>query len=330
MELRELRCFVAACELRSVSAAARKVGRVQPAVSNALGRLESELGVRLLLRHPSGVEPTAAGLALLRHAQTILGAVDRAAGEMTALSTGDPEGGGPRGEVRLGLAGPAPPGVVSGTLRHLAATAPGLDVPVTDDGDEPVLDALATGRLDLALLWLPLRREGLEIQALQAFPLVAVAAADRPPAALDADLMGSVEDGRAATATVLAETPWIAFPAGTVPRLWLDAAALRADVAPRVAREARTWTACRAALEAGLGAALVPAPCAEPELLAGTLRAWPMPRAGHAILGVARAAGAAPSAAVRTVDAALAEVAAAAGARAPVAPPAPVLSTTSG
>ena len=72
MELRQLRYFVRTVELGSMSQAALDLDVAQSAISLQIQRLEGELSARLLLRTPSGVAPTDAGIAFLSHAQLAL------------------------------------------------------------------------------------------------------------------------------------------------------------------------------------------------------------------------------------------------------------------
>src|SRR5689334_14830415 len=59
--LSELHAFAAVAEVGSFSAAAQVLSVTQGAVSRAVPRLESRLGVVLLLRASTGVQPTRAG-----------------------------------------------------------------------------------------------------------------------------------------------------------------------------------------------------------------------------------------------------------------------------
>ena len=79
MELRQLRYFVRVVEQGSMSRAALDLDVVQPALSQQITRLESELATRLLQRTPRGVTPTEAGLAFFREAQLALRHADQAA-----------------------------------------------------------------------------------------------------------------------------------------------------------------------------------------------------------------------------------------------------------
>jgi LysR family tcuABC transcriptional regulator len=79
MELRQLRYFVRVVELGSMSRAAVDLDLVQSALSQQIGRLESELATRLLQRTSKGVQPTEAGLAFFQQAQLALRHVEEAA-----------------------------------------------------------------------------------------------------------------------------------------------------------------------------------------------------------------------------------------------------------
>lgn len=65
-ELQRLRAFSSAATAGSLSKAGEDLRLTQPAISNALGRLEASLGAQLLVRAPDGCSPTAKGAALLR------------------------------------------------------------------------------------------------------------------------------------------------------------------------------------------------------------------------------------------------------------------------
>ncbi|MBW7862488.1 MAG: LysR family transcriptional regulator [Rhodocyclaceae bacterium] len=66
-----LRCFLAILESRKLTVAADDLCITQPALSKSLRRLEEELGVSLFDRTPTGMVPTAYGIALGRRARLI-------------------------------------------------------------------------------------------------------------------------------------------------------------------------------------------------------------------------------------------------------------------
>lgn len=61
--LTAMETFVHVVETGSFSAAAKRLGIGQPAVSKSIAQLEARLAVRLVLRSTRGLTPTEAGLA---------------------------------------------------------------------------------------------------------------------------------------------------------------------------------------------------------------------------------------------------------------------------
>ncbi|WP_343666820.1 LysR family transcriptional regulator [Paraburkholderia tropica] len=74
-----LRTFLAIARERSVSRAATRLHLTQPAVSQALRRLEDQLGLRLVDRHGPRIEVTQAGIEVQKIAEEIYGTVSRLA-----------------------------------------------------------------------------------------------------------------------------------------------------------------------------------------------------------------------------------------------------------
>ncbi|MGW1678201.1 LysR family transcriptional regulator [Saccharopolyspora sp. NPDC002376] len=78
-----MRAFVAVVEEGSLSAAARKLHISQPALSQTVTALERQLGIQLLVRRSTGVQPTEAGMTLLAEARAVLARHDQAVAALT-------------------------------------------------------------------------------------------------------------------------------------------------------------------------------------------------------------------------------------------------------
>jgi DNA-binding transcriptional LysR family regulator len=89
MTLEELRSVVAVHECRSFSAAARRLGCSQPAVSQHIQRLETELRLTLFERQPRGIRTTSAGDLLVRAAKESLAILDHVGQRFSALRDGE-------------------------------------------------------------------------------------------------------------------------------------------------------------------------------------------------------------------------------------------------
>ena len=95
IDLKTLRLLVAVCDHRNMARAAEAVHIEPSAISKRIAQLESDLGVPLLTRSRRGVEPTAAGNALLEHARSVLFTMERIASDVAAF------GGGLKGRVSI-------------------------------------------------------------------------------------------------------------------------------------------------------------------------------------------------------------------------------------
>ena len=91
LSLQQVRCFCAALELGSFTAAAESLRVTQPAVAEQIRKLEQLLGTDLFVRAGRGVVPTEAARVFAEHATRSLRALEDAAGsvgELTSLNTG--------------------------------------------------------------------------------------------------------------------------------------------------------------------------------------------------------------------------------------------------
>ena len=85
MTLEDLRVFTTVAAERGFSRAARKLGRTQPAISQAIRRLEDRVGQQLIDRGPQGGALTDAGEVLLTYALRLLRLSEEAAGAVADL-----------------------------------------------------------------------------------------------------------------------------------------------------------------------------------------------------------------------------------------------------
>lgn len=85
-----LKCFIAAADTGSFSAAGRKIGKHLATVSGNIARLEDELGVLLFDRNGKYPQLTDAGLSLYDSAKVIVDSVERFTHSATQLSAGIP------------------------------------------------------------------------------------------------------------------------------------------------------------------------------------------------------------------------------------------------
>ncbi len=146
MELRALRYFAAVVEAGSLTAAAAELRLSQPSLSVAIGKLESELGVPLLVRSPRGVEPTSAGRYLLDASSRVLGDVEQITQNLRRY------GAGRAGELTIAAVPALMWHRLPRLLRAYAGDAPEVEVRLVDPPPWSALDLLQQGRVDLAAI----------------------------------------------------------------------------------------------------------------------------------------------------------------------------------
>lgn len=146
--LDQLEAFVAVHEHRSFSAAARKLGRAQSAVSQAVTLLEEDLALRLFERSGGRVPRlTEAGRSLVVEARTVLQQCDRLQGRADGLMRGE------EAVLRLAQDEAMPYQPVIASLGSLQHAFPDVEVHLTSGAQGDVARKLLERRADMGLLF---------------------------------------------------------------------------------------------------------------------------------------------------------------------------------
>src|SRR6185437_9760103 len=143
----QLRVIDAVRRTGSVTAAAKELRYTQPSISHHLSRLEAQSGAQLLQRVGRGVRFTAAGRLLADRAAEIIGRVDAATAELSALV------GLNAGRVRLAGFNSVMSSLVPQAATVLAQQYPGLELGLTDAQPEDALQQLRAGHVDVAVIF---------------------------------------------------------------------------------------------------------------------------------------------------------------------------------
>src|SRR5690349_10975794 len=149
--LLQLRSFVAVVEHGGFTAASRRLGLPQPAVSRAVGALEKELGLPLLVRSREGLSLTAAGSVALTHAR-------EAVHHLTSMRTGVAALGSEIGGT-LSLASlPSVTGrLVAPQLQTFTQRHPAVQIRLLEGSEEEVRDWLDQGAAEAGVVSLPIK-----------------------------------------------------------------------------------------------------------------------------------------------------------------------------
>jgi DNA-binding transcriptional LysR family regulator len=170
LSLHQLRCFVAAYEHRSFTAAAQELGYAQPSLSEQIRLLERTLGAQLFRRAGRGVIPTDAAEALRPHAERTLAAsvqARAAVASVTALETGT---------VRFGIFGTSRLYMGAALVRDVLERHPGLRVELIGQNSTEVVEELRRGRLEAAMISLPISDDTMLVRPVAREELVYISA----------------------------------------------------------------------------------------------------------------------------------------------------------
>ncbi len=155
MELFQLRYFLKVVELGNFTRAAEASSVSQPALSQAIQKLEDELGQPVFERLGRRVELTDAGRMLLPRATQAVQLVD----EARASITDDGES----GQIRVSAIPTIAPYLLPSVLGEFASQFPQVQFEVQEEVTDQVVKRLRHGETDAALLALPFDSTHLEV-----------------------------------------------------------------------------------------------------------------------------------------------------------------------
>ncbi len=231
----------------TLAAAAESLFMTPSAVSQQMAVLEREAGVALLERHGRGVRLTDAGIRLVHNTEHVLAALEKAEADLAVASQGIV------GHVRVSAFPSAARTVLIPALLELRDAHPNLRISMVDLEPEEAIPALKAREVDVALTYewdtLPtLEDEGVEREQLFSEPVYLALPAAHPAAAT----------GEPVALASLADADWIVGRDSTSMLEFVRSAARRAGFEPRTDLHSMDIDVILAAVDAGLGVALVP------------------------------------------------------------------------
>ncbi|WP_166872239.1 LysR family transcriptional regulator [Salinibacterium sp. ZJ450] len=245
MNLEQMQSFVEVARLGNFTRAAEQLHLAQPSLSRQIASLEQDLGAELFHRSRGGSTLTIAGESLLPLARRMLADAESVRRELAELA------GLQRGRVRLGATPTLCISLVAEVLSAFHAAHPAIELHLSEQGSRRLLDELAGGELDLALITTSDATSAgqFTVTPLLVEELVVISSAGAPPVTTR-DTIG-FED--------VAGLPQIVFSSTYDLRSTTDAAFQAADLKPDVVLEGAEMDAVLRFVERGLGVAIVPA-----------------------------------------------------------------------
>jgi DNA-binding transcriptional LysR family regulator len=235
--LLQLKSFVTVVDEGGFTAASRRLGLSQPAVSRAVASLERELGLPLLIRGREAPALTYAGSLALAHAREVVRHLTSMRTEVSALA------GHITGTLSLASLPSVTATLVAPQLRIFAERHPAVTIRLLEGSEQEVRDWLDQGATEAGVVSLPIK--GLDSAVLGEQDMVAVVPADNRLAGWD-----EVDYAE------LAKEPFIRSTGGCAEVF--TPVARRVGVDFEVAFEAREMSAVLEIVRAGLGVSILP------------------------------------------------------------------------
>lgn len=246
-DFRTLQLFVAACELKSLSRAAQRLGIASSAASRRIQLLEHDVKGPLLERLPHGVEPTPAGSTFLRFARDILHLAERADYLMSEHQSGV------RGFVRVASSSSVLLSRLASELSRFASSHPDIQLDLEERDTETTLAMVRSKQVDVGLVV-----AGAETQPLVTFSFggdrLALAVQKTHPLAVRERLRFAEFSGE----------NFVTLGHGTAVRKVLAEQARLLGVPLRVRVQANTFEVMALMASQGLGVAVLPKPALTP------------------------------------------------------------------
>lgn len=249
--------FMAVHDTGTVSGAAERLHLSQSAVSRRLQGLEDQLGVVLFERLPACLQLTAAGRALLPHAQRALAA------EADAVRAVTEQSGQIAGSLALAVVGSLVELYLTDALRVVVEEYPRLDIEITTASSMQVRELVRRGDVDFGISYAQPTDETLTVETLLLERLIVVGAPNH------------VAMRERLRRRDLCKHRWLVFPdhgpqtetAGSIARRTLE----RYRVPAHYLRPIDSLSAQRALASAGYGLAFLPTSMVAADLRDGRL-----------------------------------------------------------
>jgi DNA-binding transcriptional LysR family regulator len=167
IELRQIRYFLAIAEERSFTRAARRCNVAQPSLSRQIRALENSLGTRVFERLPREIRITPAGKVFEREASQVMEHSQRAISVVQSLERAK------RQQLKLGLSVLCDLPRMQSLLQKAQKSTPEFSIECTQAHTADLSLGLLRGKLDLAVVDLPVVEPGVSTLPIHSESLIA-------------------------------------------------------------------------------------------------------------------------------------------------------------
>jgi DNA-binding transcriptional LysR family regulator len=260
MDFAALQFFKTVVDEGGISAAARKLHRVQSNVTTRIKQLEASLGTQLFIREKRRLVLSPAGKMFLGYAEQLL--------ELSSQARGAMRGGMPQGTLRIGTLESTAASRLPPLLSAYHRQYPAVRIELTTGTNDALLEAVLARRVDAAFVVEAAGSAQLEVMPTFDEELVVVAARSHPK-------IRTARDVRSDTV--------IAFPAGCAYRRRLQHWFAASDLIPERVLELSSYHAIVACVASGTGIAVIPQSVLDTVRGGNNLSVTPLPAAARRV-----------------------------------------------
>lgn len=162
MDLKKLEYLETIYRLRSFSKAAEAHFISQPSISNAIQKLETELGVLLIDRNAKPLVFTPEGVRFMSHVYTILNAVEEAQKDMREISSLN------RQQLKMAIHSTLGDWILTQIFSDFQERYPGYEVLIMENTSQIMLEELLAEEIDLAYTLIP---DNCDLEVFETIPI---------------------------------------------------------------------------------------------------------------------------------------------------------------
>lgn len=157
MNLELYKIFQAVAEKQSFTAAAKSLYITQPAVSQAMKRLEEELAVTLFSRTPKGILLTAEGKTLASYISSAMSLIEAGEEKLARMRTLE------AGELKIGAGDTITKHFLLSRIKLFHKLYPKIIIKVTNRPSPDIIALVQSGQVDFGFVNCPIEAEGVEL-----------------------------------------------------------------------------------------------------------------------------------------------------------------------
>jgi DNA-binding transcriptional LysR family regulator len=248
MDFHQFEYVMAIAEEKSISKAAKKLYISQPSLSQYIMRLENNLGVKLFDRSASSMILTFAGEVYVETAKNILNLNTQMERELSDIA------GSKKGRIAMGVPNQTGRHILPLVLPKFHKKFPGIEIVVEEDVTMKLEEMLLGGKIDIAILNLPIQNEKIVYETISIERMFLTAPKDHWICCSQTDLKNDFK----LDFNCLRDEKFVLLEQGQRMRFLADEIFHRANFKPNVLLEIKNLDTAYRIAAAGMGFTFVP------------------------------------------------------------------------